>query len=134
MVIFPLRRVTICDGHQLEVTCTITNGSLLRWNITHSQDDRGTTAQSFTRTFSSSGQSSKQTPINTSSTVITFMRRSAEGRTPLISTILITKIQNGTTIECVEKLTSESAVVMIHVMDLNFQSKIINTLKIVSIL
>ena len=118
MTISPSGIIPFCDGERLEVTRTITVGSLLRWNITSNQAHPETVlAQSFARTFSSAGPSSHQSPINTSSTVITFVRSSAEGHTPLISTISITKIPNGTTIKCVEILTSESAIVVVHVMD-----------------
>ena len=107
-MINPSGIVTVCSGQQLEVTCTITEGSLLRWNINLSQDESET--MRFIRTFSSS----EQTPVNTSSTMIIFMRSSPEGHTPLISTIIITRILNGTTVKCIELITSESATVVVY--------------------
>ena len=123
MTLSPSGIVTVCNGEKLELTCTITEGSLLRWNITLDQDESETmTAKSFVRTFSSSGTSSEQTPVNTSSTMIAFMRNSTA---PLISTIVITRILNSTTVKCIELATSESATTVVHVMDLNFQCKYI---------
>ena len=121
VMLSPSGLVTVCNGEQLEVTCAVTEGTLLRWNITLDQAQSDTvTAQSYTRTLSSFGTSSEQSPLNTSSTMITFMRTSTN---PLISELLITRIQNGTTVKCVELTTSDSAAVVIHVTELNFECK-----------
>ena len=105
------------------MTCTVTEGDFLRWNITppgDQGDGRETmTAQVFTRTFSSSATSSEQSPVNTSSAVINFVRISARGDTPVISKILISRILNGSTLKCIELATSESVNATVHsVMDL----------------
>ena len=111
----------------------VTEGNFLRWNITvlgDQGDGRETMiAYSFVRTFSSTATSTEQSPVNTSSAIITFARSSAVGHTPVVSEILITRILNGSIVKCIELATSESVAVMVHVMDLTLQCKCNNTHK-----
>ena len=131
MTISPSGIVPICNGEQTEVTCTVTEGSFLRWNITLPEDQvdghETMTAQYFLRTFSSSATSSEQSPANTSSAIITFVRSSARGDTPLISKILISRILNGSTLKCIELATSESVNATVYLLmpltDLNLHCK-----------
>ena len=109
------------------MTCTVTEGSFLRWNITLLRDQgdgcETMTAHSFVRTFSSTATSSEQSPVNTSSAIITFVRSSATGHTPVVSEILISRIVNGSTVKCIELATSESVTATVYIMDINLECK-----------
>ena len=115
-----------CNGEQLKMTCT-TTGSFLQWNVTLLESEA--MINSYTRTFSSGDSSSKQPSITINSTMISFVRTSAEGVSPLISTLVISPISrtfNGSRVECIElpRGTSESSFTVVHVMDFDCNCKL----------
>ena len=126
-MVLPSEIAPACNGEQLKVTCT-TTGSFLRWNITLVEGETMPMI-SYTRYIASGGPSSEQTPVITNSTMISFLRTSAEGASPLISTVVINPVSrtlNGSRVECIELPlgTSESSLTVVHVMEFDHNCKL----------
>ena len=79
----------------------------------------------YVRTFTSTGTNSVREPITINSTVISFIRISAEGASPLISMLLInpiTRAFNRSRVKCTEILLGTSLTTVVHVMDSDYHS------------
>lgn len=117
VMISPSGIVSVCQGDQLELTYN-TTGSFLRWEVNNLFSEKEITARTYTRSFSSIGASNYTELLRVNSTMFTFSRRSAQGNLPLISRLLIQPVSEGlnrTEVNCVDVITSESAVTTIHI-------------------
>lgn len=108
------------DHFQLQLTCS-TNGRFLRW-IINLRNDQGR-LQEYTRLISQDGsQQTHESEITINSTMITFMRTSAEGSSPLTSILVINSVGgalNGTVVHCVDVGTSVAANTTIRLFDIS---------------
>ena len=106
MTIFPSPRVTLCRvGDELEVTCTVTETTLLTWNLTVI----GVT-NSITRILSAT--TLRQDVVTINSTTLTFSRVSDLGASPLTSTLVVPMVSqglNGTRIICMDRSTATAS-------------------------
>ena len=115
VIIAPSGMVPVCNGDQLELTCTLIDSgsfSLLLWNVTLISDDAITPPVSFIRTISSSSPSDQTFQIVVNSTSLIFSRISAHNSIPFVSRLLINPVSsnlNGAEVKCLEVLTSESS-------------------------
>ena len=117
----------MCNGSQLELTCT-TTGDFLQWRFSVIRGNETSPTTVFTRTiisvFSASNAIS-QSVVN--STVFTFSKLSAEDNLPVVSRLLISPVSwglNGTEMSCRDLTTSETAVTIIKIIDDHLQGKI----------
>ena len=119
VTISPSEVASVCNGGQLEVTCTTTE-SFLRWNITLYQEAMTTGSDTFTRTVSSFGSTSEVSPLTINSSMFTFIRTSTEGHVPLMSTLLInpvTRMLNRTTVTCMQVSSPGSSTTVLHIIE-----------------
>ena len=103
--------ISVCNGGQLELNCTITDSVLLVWNVSSIN-----APMSITRTISSSSPFDQTVHAMINSTNLTFSRISAQHSSPLISRLLINPVSNhlnGTEVNCVNSMTSESSSVAV---------------------
>ena len=107
--------VSVCNGDQLELTCTLTDSgsfSLLVWNVTLISDDATTPSVSFIRVISSSSPSNQRAQIVVNYTSLVFSRISAQNSFPFVSRLLISPVSSrvdGTEVNCLDAFTSESS-------------------------
>ena len=107
----------MCNGSQLELTCTTTR-DFLQWRLS-------VITRLFIRTITSASNVMSQLVVN--STVFTFTRLSAEGNLPVVSRLLISPVSwglNGTEMSCMDLITSETAVTIIKIIDDHLQGKV----------
>ena len=109
----------VCQAEdQLELTC-ITNGTFVRWSFTV-RNDQGR-LQEYPRFISQDGtQQTHESQITVNSTTFTFMRTSAQGSSPLTSTLVVNSVSsalNGTVVHCEDAETSMTATTTIHLFD-----------------
>ena len=108
-MISPPGLAPVCDGDQLELTCT-TTGSHLEWRFKAIRRN-ATTATEFSRIMLATGSASDaMTQLVINSIVFSFSRTSAEDSLPVMSRLLITSVSislNGTVINCEDLGTSE---------------------------
>ena len=99
----------VCDGDQLELTCT-TTGSLLEWRFNVIRGN-ATTATEFSRIILATGSASDvMSQLVVDTTTFIFSRISAEDSLPVMSRLLIGCVSrglNGTMINCEDVGTSE---------------------------
>lgn len=98
----------VCEGDQLELTCTTTMNTVLDWIIVIPGNARNL------RRSVSTGSISTEIPLN--STRLIFSRISEVNADPLISTLLISSVSNdlnGTEVDCMVGGTTLSTVVNI---------------------
>ena len=99
----------VCDGDQLELTCT-TTGSLLEWRFSVIRGN-ATTATEFSRIIIATGSASdSMSLIVVNTTTFRFSRTSAEDSLPVMSRLLIGRVSrglNGIVINCEDVGTSE---------------------------
>ena len=119
----PSETAPVCNGGQLKVTCT-TTGSFLRWNITLVESE--IIPNTYERTFTSTGLNAMREPVVVNSTIISFIRTSAKGESPLISKLLVNPISrtfNGSRVKCIELPLGRSESTVVHVMDFDYRCK-----------
>ena len=121
MTVAPVCRV----GDTLNLTCTA-SVDFIRWSIM--LDNEFGTLEEITATSNSDDTSQQMTQRTVNSTTFTFMRSSAQGASPLISTLSINSVSvslNGTVVRCMEvgSVTSDSTT--IYIIELS-NSEIIN--------
>ena len=109
---------SVCRGHQLHLTCTVT-GSFLEWSF-FLPPENGTNAirRTFALTSLSTTNQLFHLQVN-STTVFTFSRTSAQNGIPLVSRLVInatTDNLNGFVLTCSDIETSESMTTIIRVM------------------
>ena len=111
--------VTVCNGDQLELMCTITDSidtsRLLEWSF-NLIPANATSYRIYNRVISSSSISNQTRHIIVNSTTFTFSRVSAPNGFPLISKLLISPVSNslnGTLVNCMDISTSETATVLV---------------------
>ena len=106
MTVAPVCRV----GDPLQLTCTATAFiQFLQWSITV-VDDQGR-LEEITAFSNSRDTTQALTQITVNSTTFTFIRSSAQGATPLISTLSIDLVSiglNGTVVRCVDAAMNSS--------------------------
>ena len=109
VTISPPEKVSVCRGHQLELTCNVT-GSVLQWSFSLIPEGETTTRRySFTLTNLNPTNQAQQLSVN--STMFTFLRNSAANSVPLISKLVINGTSdhlNQTVVTCLDVETSES--------------------------
>ena len=109
VIISPPGVAPVCDGDQLELTCT-TTGRQLEWRFSVIRGNE-TTATEFSRIIQATGSASDaMTQLVVNSIVFSFSRTSAEDSLPVMSRLLITSVSrslNGTVINCEDLDTSE---------------------------
>ena len=112
MTVAPVCRV----GDQLNLTCTA-SVDFIRWSI--SLVNEFGTLEEITAQSNSLDESQQITQRTVNSTTLTFMRSSAQGASPLISTLFINSLSislNGTLVHCMEvggSMTSASTTIYI---------------------
>ena len=112
--------ISVCNGDQLQVTCSTTE-TFLRWNITlaHDQNEASNAINSFTRTVSWLSVTSLVSPVVTNSVMIGLHRSSAKDELPLVSSLTISSVSaifNHTLLTCTELTSSaESATTLVHI-------------------
>ena len=122
MTVAPVCRV----GNTLNLTCTA-SVDFIRWSI--SLVNEFGTLEEITATSNSEDESQQVTQRTVNSTTLTFMRSSAQGASPLISTLFINSLSvslNGTVVLCTEiggSMMSDSTT--IYIIELS-NSEIIN--------
>ena len=101
----------MCNGGQLELTCTITDFGLLLWNVTLISNDVTTPPVTYTRAISPSSPSNQRARVFTimNSTSLVFSRISPQNSFPFISRLLISSVSTSTQVNCLDALTSESS-------------------------
>ena len=108
----PPEMISVCPGQRVSLTCTLTQGSTLRWVIV----PPGTMFDStlFQRIISSTSDL-RPLPIraNSSTINVSFSRRSTNPLISTLSTDSITTDFNGTEVVC--EIATSSAVTVIHV-------------------
>ena len=107
VMISPPGLASVCDGDQLELTCT-TTGSQLEWRFNAIRGNA--TATEFSRIINADGSAMSQLVIN--SIMFRFSRISAKDSLPVMSMLLISPVNrnlNGTVINCVDLGTSEAS-------------------------
>ena len=117
----PMAVAPVCQFEDpLLLTCS-TNGTILRWIFTV-RNYQGR-LQEYPRFVSQDGtQQTQESEITVNSTIFTFMRTSAQGRTPLISTLEINSVNselNGTVVNCEDVGTSMTASTTVRIFDLS---------------
>ena len=116
--ISPSEIAPICQaGDQRKLTCS-TSGVLQTWKFTAISESGA--AMTFTRTVSSGGSTGvdSQPLIINSTLMFTFSRLSCQGSLPLISRMTIDPVTeglNGTRVNCLDGITSESATTTLHI-------------------
>ena len=112
MTVAPVCRV----GDTLNLTCTA-SVDFIRWSI-RLVNEFGR-LEEITATSNSEDESQQMTQRTVNSTTFTFMRSSAQGASPLISTLFINSLSvslNGTVVHCTEiggSMMSDSTTVYI---------------------
>ena len=111
----------VCQaGDELQLTCS-TNGTFIRWSFTV-RNDQGR-LQQYQRFISQDGtRQTHESVITVNSIIFTFMRTSAQGDSPLISTLVINSVNrdlNATTINCEDAETSMTASTTIRLFDMS---------------
>ena len=109
----------VCQvGNELELTCS-TNGSFMRWIFTVGNEQG--VPQEYRRNINSLDGPRQMTVIEVNSTTFTTMRTSAQGVSPLISTLVINSVSNdlnGTVVHCQDVGTSTTASTTIKLFDI----------------
>ena len=115
VILYPPGIVPVCNGDELELTCTIRSGRVLEWSITLMLPEDMTlkhVVDSVTQMF----------PMHTitvdGSVMFTFSRISSPNTQPLISQLLIspaTSIVNGTEVVCVDRETHNSSSTRVYI-------------------
>ena len=100
----------VCQaGDELELTCS-TNSSFVRWMFTVGNAQG--VPREYQRNINSLDGPRQMTVIEVNSTTFTTMRTSAQGVSPLISTLVINSVSNdlnGTVVHCQDVGTSTTA-------------------------
>ena len=110
VTISPSGVVTVCNGDQRGLTCAITDSgasAILVWNVT---------VISVPVAISSSIPTNQAMHRTVDSTNITFSRVSPQNSSPLVSRLVMNPVSiylNGTQVNCVDSLTSESSSVAV---------------------
>ena len=107
----------MCDGDQLELTCTITDpgSSLLEWTLTPT-----TIFVDLYRAIEASTPNDQTSYIMINSTKFTFSRISAQNESPLVSRLLINPITsglNGTVVNCMDVLMMETTSTTVYILN-----------------
>ena len=122
VMISPPGVAPVCDGDQLELTCT-TTGSLLEWRFNVIRGN-ATTATEFSRIILATGSASNaMSLLVVNSIMFRFSRTSVEDSLPVMTRLLINPVSrslNGTVINCEDVGTSEvsSTTVIVRETDL----------------
>ena len=118
VILTPVMVAPVCHiGDGLNLTCTA-SVEFISWSINEqgSQDDG-----EFTPTFITSRATTNQSKqIVVNSAMLTFVRNSADGVLPLISTLSIDSVSiglNGTVVNCTDATNSTSASTTIQIID-----------------
>ena len=117
VMISPPAIASVCRGHQLHLTCTVT-GSFLEWSF-FVIPDNGTTAVRRTFALTSLSTSNQLSHLQLNSTMFTFSRTSARNGMPLVSRLSINAVTdslNGFVLTCTDVETSESVATTIQIM------------------
>ena len=118
MEISPSAIAPVCQaGDQLELTCS-TQGELQTWQFVAISESG--VVFTVTRSVSSGGSAGVDSqPLIINSTIaFTFSRLSTRDSLPLISRMTISHVSeglNGTRVNCLDSITSESATTTIHI-------------------
>ena len=102
LLLVPYEKAVICQGEQLELTCT-TNATFLRW-ILSLQIEHGT-VQTYSRYISLTDVTQQASSWVVNSTSFNVSRVSHQGKPPLVSRLLIDPVTidlNGTKVNCTE--------------------------------
>ena len=131
LTLSPMTVVPVCHvGDQLQIICTASL-QFIRWNILQ-PNEQGTLAEPVNPVQINS-RDANQMPrtITVNSSIFTFTRTSAQGATPLISTLSIDSVGislNGTVVRCSNTSNkSTSASTTIQIIDIS-KSKAYNSL------
>ena len=114
----PVTVAPVCQvGDQLELTCN-NNETVIKWSFTVNNDQlRRTGLLEYPRFINTEDESQQISEVTVNSTIFTFMRISARGSLPMISTLVINSVSrnlNGTVVHCTDVGTSTTASTTIH--------------------
>ena len=101
VAIHPSGMTYVCNGGQVELTCT-TTGPFLEWSFNLIQEN-ATTARRFSRLIEGTSQDMLITNLSVNSTLFTFSRTSSPNSLPLTSRLLVSSVSeglNGTVMNC----------------------------------
>ena len=119
MAINPSGMTYVCNGGQVELTCTAT-GPFLEWSL-NLIPENATTARRVSRLIESTSQDMQNSNFRgVNSTVLTFSRTSSPNSLPVMSRILISSVSeglNGTVINCADRLSSNVSSTIIYVIN-----------------
>ena len=107
--IFPSGVAPVCRvGDQLELMCT-SSGTVHRWEFTVIPENISHTTTPVT----SAGTSGVPQPLTFSGSMITFLRLSGQGSSPLVSRTVVSPVSsglNGAVVNCFEGISSTDSV------------------------
>ena len=122
LLLFPSGETVVCDGEQLELTCT-TNSRILGWSSSPLMNEQGQ-PQTFMRHIASEGLSQQVSTTTVNSTIFNVSRVSSLDDLPLVSRLVINPVSNGlngTEVNCTERAMNNentaTASVIIYIPD-----------------
>ena len=117
VLISPPGMVSVCNGDELDLTCTIT-GPILVWSF-NLIPESATSPVRYELAISFSSPSDQTLYLMVNSTKFTISRVSAQSTSPLVSRLLINPVSNylnETVVNCTD-ITSETTSIMIFIIN-----------------
>ena len=117
VMISPPGTAPVCDGDQLELTCSIT-GSQVEWSVFGIPENQTTVVRYGRRLLNV--QSGQIQPLIVNSVLFNFSRISPPDSQPLITTVLTRPVHNdvnGTEVVCQDRVTRNSSSTIVNVIN-----------------